>query len=109
MAIILPMAEEPEVTELLALCQAELQAEEIWIFGSRARGDHHPDSDWDILVVTRDDAPESILDPINVYNLRRRSKLKCDLLAVTKSDFEDAQDSVTTLSYIVKREGIRIG
>lgn len=57
-----PMTEEPELTELLALCQAELQAVEIWIFGSRARGDHHPDSDWDILVVTRDDAPESILD-----------------------------------------------
>lgn len=109
MKITHPMNEEPELLDLIQLCQAELQAQEIWLFGSRARGDHHPDSDWDILVVAQDAAPESALDPINIYNLRRRSKLKCDLLVVTKSEFDDAQDSVTTLSYIAKREGIRIG
>ncbi len=25
---------------------------ELWLFGSRARGDAHPDSDWDFLVLT---------------------------------------------------------
>lgn len=26
----------------------------VWLFGSRARGDHYPDSDFDILVVIKD-------------------------------------------------------
>ena len=56
--------EEPRLRNLIALCQAELFAEEIWLFGSRARGDHRPDSDWDILVVARDGTPEEKLDPI---------------------------------------------
>jgi predicted nucleotidyltransferase len=25
---------------------------EVWLFGSRARGDSRPDSDWDFLVLT---------------------------------------------------------
>lgn len=42
-------AEEPRFRDLIPLCRAELSAEEIWLFGSRARGDHRPDSDRDIL------------------------------------------------------------
>jgi len=30
-----------------------LEAEKIILFGSRARGDHKKDSDWDILVVVK--------------------------------------------------------
>ena len=30
---------------------------EVILFGSRARGDDGPDSDWDLLVVLDDDAP----------------------------------------------------
>ncbi|WP_407670324.1 nucleotidyltransferase domain-containing protein [Paracoccus solventivorans] len=31
----------------MILCRTELFAEEIWLFGSRARGDYRSDSDWD--------------------------------------------------------------
>lgn len=99
---------EPRLGDLIALCRSELGAEEVWLFGSRARGDHHPDSDWDLLAILPDDAPEEMLDPVRVGQVRRRSGLNADLLVVTRSDFLDAQDSVTTLSAIVAREGIRI-
>lgn len=103
----LPKA-EPRLGELIALCRSELGAEEVWLFGSRTRGDHHPDSDWDLLAILPDDTPEEMLDPIRVWQVRRRSGLNADLLVVTRSDFLDAQDSVTTLSAIVAREGVRI-
>lgn len=96
------------LAELIALCRSELGAEEVWLFGSRARGDHHPDSDWDLLAILPDDAPEEALDPVLVGQVRRRSGLNADLLVVTRSDFLDAQDSVTTLSAIVAREGVRV-
>lgn len=38
---------ETVVPRIVAVCPAE----RIWLFGSRARGDHHPDSDWDVMVV----------------------------------------------------------
>ena len=37
---------------------------EIWLFGSRARGDAREHSDWDLLVIVPDDAPEQLLDPV---------------------------------------------
>lgn len=94
--------------DLVALCRSELGAEEVWLFGSRARGDRHPDSDWDLLAILPDDAPEEALDPVRVSQVRRWSGLNADLLVVTRSDFLDAQDSVTTLSAIVAREGVQI-
>ena len=35
--------------------QIDPQAE-VWLFGSRARGDAHDDSDWDFLVLTNESA-----------------------------------------------------
>lgn len=99
---------EPRLGELISLCRSELGAEEVWLFGSRARGDHHPDSDWDLLAILPDEAPEEALDPVRGWEVRRRSGLHADLLVVTRSDFLDAQDSVTTLSSVVAREGVRI-
>ena len=99
-------AEVPRLRDLIALCRAELFAEEIWLFGSRARGDHRPDSDWDILVVARDSAAAGTLGLINTHRVRGCAGANRDLLTVTKSDFEDAKDTVNTLSYTVKREGI---
>jgi uncharacterized protein len=34
-----------------SVCEIDPQAE-VWLFGSRARGDARPDSDWDFLVLT---------------------------------------------------------
>lgn len=36
------------------VCEIDPQAE-VWLFGSRARGDARPDSDWDFLVFTNSD------------------------------------------------------
>lgn len=30
---------------------------EVWLYGSRARGDFKRDSDWDLLVIVNDEAP----------------------------------------------------
>lgn len=101
-------AEIPQLKRLVELCRTELAAEEVWLFGSRARGDRRFDSDWDLLAILPDDAPEEALDPVRVWEVRRRSGLHADLLVVTWSEFLDAQDSGTTLPAIVAREGVPI-
>jgi predicted nucleotidyltransferase len=39
---------------------------QIWLFGSRARGEANAESDWDLLVVVPDDVPDEVLDPLVV-------------------------------------------
>ena len=85
-----------------------MQAVEVWLFGSRARGDHRPDSDYDLLAVVPDNAPEGIDTPMAAFELRRRSKAHADLLTGRMSEVVNARDVPDTLSYIVAHEGIRI-
>lgn len=100
--------QEERLPYLLELCREDLGAEEVWLFGSRARGDNRPDSDWDFLVVVGDDVPEEALDPVRIWQVGRASGVLADLLTVRRGEFNDSQDAVTTLSYIARKEGVRL-
>lgn len=50
------MSLDAATAELLRRLVALYEPEQVWLFGSRARGDARDDSDWDLLVVVPDDA-----------------------------------------------------
>lgn len=77
---------------------------EIWLFGSRARGTHGPDSDWDLLVVL-EDGDTSADDPEKLAPLRTE---KADVVFVQASDFAAARRLFGTLSNVVVTEGYRV-
>ena len=81
---------------------AFLAPEEIWLFGSRARGDARPDSDFDILVVLPDDAE---LDYQRAYEPVMASGLGCDVVPCRKADFEEERGEPGTISARVFNEG----
>jgi predicted nucleotidyltransferase len=53
-----------------------LHPEQVWLFGSRARGDAHADSDWDFMAILADDAPEQDLDVASVWQRLRDLRLR---------------------------------
>lgn len=53
---------------------------QIWLFGSRARGDATPESDWDLFVVVDDDVADDELDPGVGRRLRRECGLRADVI-----------------------------
>lgn len=100
---------EPRLARLVALCQEEMMAEEVWLFGSRARGDERPDSDWDILAIIPDEAPPEFGSLRQAYEIRRKSGVYADLLTIRRSDFVESIDTVNTIAYDVAREGVCLG
>jgi predicted nucleotidyltransferase len=80
----------------------ELAPEEIWLFGSRGRGTHGPESDWDVLVVVPDDQPEDLAARPGLVALRRAH---VELFVVHRSNFEDAREVVGTLSHTASTQG----
>jgi predicted nucleotidyltransferase len=58
-------ADDPALAEAVRRLVEAYQPECVYLFGSVARGDAGPDSDYDLLVVVPDDAPPE----------RRRSRL----------------------------------
>ena len=84
---------------------------EVWLFGSRARGDARPDSDWDFLVLTE----KSVNRPFK-YQLRDHlfelSLCEEEIRVIgsiihSKNEWESVH-SITPLYRNIKRDGIRI-
>jgi predicted nucleotidyltransferase len=92
----------------LARIEEKYHAEQVWLFGSRARGDADPWSDWDLFVVVPDETDERDLDPLVAWQLQRGSGVHADVIPCKATDFRNACDTVNTLSYVVACEGVLI-
>ncbi len=64
---------DPVLAEILRRLVEAYQPECVYLFGSKARGDEGPDSDYDLMVVVPDSAPPE----------RRRSRLAHQVLRGT--------------------------
>lgn len=66
-----------------------LQPFRIYLFGSRAEGRARPDSDFDLLVVFDDDAPNSDADYDAVYAPLLGMGIGCDVIPCRWSEFQE--------------------
>jgi len=99
---------EPKLEDLVGLCRTDLCAEQVWLFGSRARGDAKESSDWDVLAIISDNAPPDIEDVPNAWKVKRRSGVRADLLTVRMHDFLAARQVINTISHAAFTEGVRL-
>jgi uncharacterized protein len=84
---------EPVMRRLVA----ELDPEEVWLFGSRAEGRAREHSDYDLLAVLPDDTPEARLDPIGAWQLVRGTGVPVDVVPCTRREFEEEKDEIDSL------------
>jgi predicted nucleotidyltransferase len=80
------------------------------LFGSRARGDAEPDSDWDLLVLTKKNDTES-LNRALLSDLLHQVEMPNDwiisLMVRNEKDWKENY-SVTSLIDTIQREGIEL-
>ncbi len=86
----------------------KLKPEEIWLFGSRAEGRARPDSDYDLLAVLPDGAPESALDLLKAWELTCGLGVPVDLVPCTRSEFEEEKNDIGTLARAAYHRGWRV-
>jgi uncharacterized protein len=104
----LPHLDDEEIRSLAVIVERLAEAyrpERIYLFGSKARGDSGPDSDFDLMVVVPDSAPEE----------RRRSRLAyerlwgtgaaADVLVWTSDRFVSRSHLRASLPGTILREG----
>lgn len=95
--------------ELLDRVVAGLHPEQVWLFGSRGRGDARPDSDWDLLAVLPDDAPDHLLDGAHVWRaVVAPQRLPVDLISVRRSEFDEMRRFAGSLCRTVALEGRQV-
>jgi uncharacterized protein len=81
------------------------EPERIFLFGSIARGDAGPDSDYDLLVIIPDDAPLERKRSRLAYERLWGTGAAADVLVWTKSYFESRLHLKASLSATIAEEG----
>ncbi len=92
--------------DLLRRVVARLDPRRVIVFGSHARGDATPESDWDLLIVMDDDAPAERLDWRALHEARRGFRGAVDLIPCRDADFRERVDVVGSLAWIAATEGV---
>jgi predicted nucleotidyltransferase len=91
---------------LLDRIVARWNPQQVWLFGSRARGDSTPESDWDLFVVVDDSAADDDLDPGVGRRLRRECGVRADVIPWHASEFAEFRATPNTLAYSVAKDGV---
>ncbi len=108
----LPHVGEQEAAELTRVVErlvAALQPEQIYLFGSQARGESTPDSDIDLLVVVpHADQPSYRLDQAAYQAAAPYARISLDILVMSREEFERRSRAAASLPATVLREGRRL-
>lgn len=100
------VADEQLLEEAVRRLVERLRPERIYLFGSRARGDAAPDSDYDFLVVLPDDTPIARRELERIaYHALSGLGTAHDVLVQTRAQFEYYLPVVASLAATVAREG----
>ena len=100
-----PSAADPILAELVNRLRDLYRPERIYLFGSTARGESGPDSDYDLMVVVPDDTPALLRDSGRAYKAIWRLGVASDILVWTHSDFVDRLHLKASLPSTIAREG----
>ena len=82
--------------------------EQIWLFGSRARGDYRADSDWDLVVSIGEGASLDLLDPMTYWALPKVLGVQATIIPALSSDISDCWGVPNTLGFDLARDGRRL-
>lgn len=93
------------LAEIVRRLAAAYEPERIYLFGSKARGDAGPDSDYDLMVVVPDDAPPARRRSRLAYEALRGTGRAADVLVCTRSSFDSRLHVRASLPATIVSEG----
>lgn len=95
----------PKLSEIVKRLVETYQPLRIYLFGSYARGDTGPDSDYDLMMVVPDDAPPERQRAKLAYDRLWGTGAAADVVVWTAGRFMRRSSVVTSLPATVLREG----
>jgi predicted nucleotidyltransferase len=76
------------------------------LFGSRARGDHQTDIDWDLCVLLPDDVRAGLFTPLTLWQTVSDLRVPLQIVPIRRSIFEMRGNEINSLSFDIWRDGI---
>jgi len=100
-----PPIEDAKLAEIVRRLVDSYQPEEIYLFGSVARGQAGPDSDYDLLVIVPDSAAPERRRSRLAYETLRGTGVAADVVVWTRSRFNSRTHLRASLPATVLRGG----
>ncbi len=97
--------DDPVLREILQRLVETFQPERVYLFGSKARDDADPDSDYDLLIVVSDEAPPEQRRSRLAYQALRGTRTAADILVWTREAFDSRLHLPASLPATIVREG----
>ena len=101
----LPVLSTRTIEEIVHRLVRATDPVKIVLFGSRARGDNHADSDIDLLVLVNSSDKPPYRRAQDAYAIVGPHSVALDLQVMTRAEFEARLPAVASLPAIVAREG----
>ncbi len=95
----------PEAYAISQRLAESFNAEQVYLFGSHARGSAGPDSDLDFLVVVPKSKKTRYQRAVEARGYIRDVSFPADVIVMTRSEWERDLTVVCSLASTVKREG----
>jgi len=96
---------DPKLAEIVRRLIEAYAPERIYLFGSRARGDAGPDSDYDLMLIVPDDAVPERLRSRLAYERLWGTGTAADVLVWKRSRFDKRLHLKASLPATIAREG----
>ena len=96
---------DPVLAEIVSRLVTAYRPEGVYLFGSRARNAAGVDSDYDLMVIVRDDAPASHRRSKLGYEVLWGLPVGADIVVWTRTAFEQRLHLRASLPSAVAREG----
>ena len=96
---------DPKLAEVVSRLVRVYGPERIYLFGSHARGDAGPDSDYDLMVIVPDGTPPPKRSSRLGYEVLRGTGTAADVLVCTRRYFDERLHIRPSLPATIVREG----
>ena len=96
---------DPILKEMVRRLAAQLHPDRIYLFGSRARGEAGPNSDYDLLVVVASSDRPGYKRDQEAFRILKGLGVAKDVIVFTRDEFERKSNVVCSLAATVLREG----
>ena len=93
---------EPLLKQMVSV----LNPRRIILFGSRARGEAHEDSDYDLVAVLDDTVPDEMLSSRRSYEARKGIGLPIDILPCREGTLTSRAQAVGSFAHTILTEGV---
>jgi predicted nucleotidyltransferase len=100
-----PLPDSPVLAEIVRRLVDLYRPERIYLFGSAARGDAGPDSDYDFMVVVRDGTPRELSETKTVFKALQDIDAPIDVLMWTRQELDKRLHLRVSFPSTIVKEG----